>query len=160
MFPCLLSLMFPGFPPCLPLVLSYAVTLTLMTILVWHLPVALEYQEVTRATTLARLLFAAPAWWGFALALDRERLQRFLNKAIRMGYLSTNSPYFSDMVAVAEDGLLSTVFLNLFHVLRPSFPPILSRRPGLRKRAHPFKLHVPLKDDKNYIYRILYRFLI
>ena len=33
--------------------------------------------EVTRVTTLARLLYtyAALVWWGFALALDREGLQ-------------------------------------------------------------------------------------
>ena|SRR6218665_1381111 len=37
-------------------------------------------------------------------------------------------------------------------------PPILTRRPGLRKRAHPFTL--PLKDDKQFIPRVLYRALL
>src|SRR6218665_1943952 len=36
----------------------------------------------------------------------------------------------------------------------PALPPIHTRRPGLRKRAHPFTL--PLKDDKQCIPRVLY----
>src|SRR6218665_3824068 len=37
----------------------------------------------------------------------------------------------------------------------PAPLPILTRRPGLHKRAHPFTL--PLKDDKQCIPRVLYR---
>src|SRR6218665_3200505 len=40
----------------------------------------------------------------------------------------------------------------------PALPPILTRRPGPRKRAHPFTL--PLKDDKQCIPRVLYRALL
>src|SRR6218665_3852134 len=47
---------------------------------------------------------------------------------------------------------------NSYHVLRPLFPPILTRRPGLRKRVHPFIL--PLKDEKQCIPRVLYRALL
>src|SRR6218665_1646411 len=36
----------------------------------------------------------------------------------------------------------------------PALPPILTRRPGLRKRAHPFT--IPLKDDKQCIPCVLY----
>lgn len=43
--------------------------------------------EVIRATTLARLLHTAPDWWGYVLASDKARIQRFLNKTVRMGYL-------------------------------------------------------------------------
>src|SRR6218665_3359009 len=34
--------------------------------------------EVTRATVLARLLYAAPAWRGFATAQDCSRIDRFI----------------------------------------------------------------------------------
>ena len=74
------------------------------------------------------------------------------------GVPSPNSPPFSDVVLAAEDGLLSAVIFNSSHVLRPLFPSILSRRPGLRERSHPSDL--PLKDDNNYIHRILYRLLL
>ena len=51
--------------------------------------------------------------------------------------------------------LILTLFLTLIahsrhHVLRPLFPPVLERH-------HPFKL--PLKDDKNFIFRVLFRAL-
>src|SRR6218665_314147 len=66
---------------------------------------------------------------------------------------------FTDfLVNTAEDRLLSSVIRNSYHVLRPLFLPILTRRPGLRKRAHPFTL--PLKDDKQCIPRVLYRALL
>src|SRR6218665_548571 len=54
--------------------------------------------------------------------------------------------------------IVSSVIRNSYHVLRPLFSPILTRRPGLRKRAHPFTL--PLKDDKQCIPRVLYRALL
>src|SRR6218665_1676796 len=44
------------------------------------------------------------------------------------------------------------------HVLRPIFPPLIARRPGLRPRPHDFTL--PDKDDKNFISRVLYRSLL
>src|SRR6218665_1183155 len=54
--------------------------------------------------------------------------------------------------------LFSLAHIVIYHVLRPLFPPILTRRPGLRERAHPFTL--PLKDDKQCIPRVLYRALL
>src|SRR6218665_497090 len=36
---------------------------------------------------VARLLYAAQAWWGFALAADRQRIERFILRTVRMGYL-------------------------------------------------------------------------
>ena len=34
--------------------------------------------DVTRATTLARMLYASPAWWGYADMGHRQRLQNFI----------------------------------------------------------------------------------
>jgi len=48
--------------------------------------------EVTRATTIARLLYASPAWWGYTSASDRNGLQRFLQRVKRMGYLPPQQP--------------------------------------------------------------------
>ena len=46
---------------------------------------SIALQEVARATTMARLLYAAPAWWGFAGAEDRHRIERFQRKMQRIG---------------------------------------------------------------------------
>ena len=114
--------------------------------------------DVARATTVSRLLYAAPAWWGFTKAEDRNRLDRFLQRSRRMGYLPDNAPDVSDMVRRAEDRLLTAVSRNTSHVLRSLFPPVIKRSYSLRPRTHDFVL--PPKDDKNYIPRVLYRRLL
>ena len=37
--------------------------------------------DVTRATVVAQLLYASPAWWGFLKADEKSRLQAVVNKA-------------------------------------------------------------------------------
>jgi hypothetical protein len=32
---------------------------------------------IFQATALAKLTYASPAWWGFTLAADRDRLEAF-----------------------------------------------------------------------------------
>src|SRR6218665_327666 len=114
--------------------------------------------EITRATTIARLLYAVPAWWGFAHAKDRAQVERFISKTMRMGYLPQEFPDVGDLVVdVAERRLLAAVIHSSDHVLRPLFPPVITRRPGLRRRQQEFTL--PEKDDLNFIPRILYRTL-
>jgi len=113
--------------------------------------------EVARSTTLSRLMYAAPAWWGLASAADRERVDRFISRTIRMGYLPPHTIDASAMVADGEDRLLAAVSSCSNHVLRPVFPPLIERRPGLRPRPHNFTL--PDKDDTNFIPRVLYRVL-
>src|SRR6218665_1288379 len=53
---------------------------------------------VTKAKVVARLLYAAPAWSGFTTAEVRNKLEQFLNRTRRMGYLPGDSP------AVSADG--------------------------------------------------------
>ena len=43
--------------------------------------------EVARATTIAHLMYASPAWWGFANHKDRDRIDRFLSRMKRRGFL-------------------------------------------------------------------------
>jgi len=43
--------------------------------------------EVTRATVLARLLYAASVCWDFSQVQDKARIERFIAKSVRMGYL-------------------------------------------------------------------------
>jgi len=54
--------------------------------------------------------------------------------------------------------LADSVISRADHVLRPLFPPIIIRRPGLCCHPHDFSL--PTKDDSNLIPRILHRTLL
>src|SRR6218665_102692 len=46
-----------------------------------------ELHLVARATTVALILYAAPAWWGFAGVGDRHHLQRLVARMRRSRYL-------------------------------------------------------------------------
>src|SRR6218665_632810 len=48
--------------------------------------------EVARATMLARLTYASPAWWGYLTAEDRDRIDRFYQRAICGGYSGSLEP--------------------------------------------------------------------
>src|SRR6218665_184102 len=39
--------------------------------------------EVARSTTLASMLYASSAWWGFTTAQDRDRLERLMGRLRR-----------------------------------------------------------------------------
>src|SRR6218665_1189674 len=113
---------------------------------------------MARATTLARLLYASPAWWGFGSVSDRTRVERFLQRTIRLGDLPPALPDAAVLVAESETRLLASVVLRPYHVLCPLFPPVIIRLRGFRSRPHDFVL--PDKDDCNFILRILYRTLL
>jgi len=40
--------------------------------------------DVTRATLIARLIYAAPAWWGFVSLAERDRIQSVIKKPSAM----------------------------------------------------------------------------
>ena len=48
---------------------------------------------VAEATTISRLLYAAPAWWGYVTAADRQRLERLLSKTARLELLSVSEKF-------------------------------------------------------------------
>jgi len=106
---------------------------------------------------MAQLLYAAPAWCGFALAADCQRIERFIMRTVRIGYLPPEQPDAESLVTGAENRLLTSVNHRHYHVLRPLFQHVIMRRPGLRPRPHDFSL--PHKDDHNYISRVLHRTL-
>ena len=116
-------------------------------------PTALH--EVARATTISRLLYASPAWWGFTTANDRQKLQRFLLRAKRLGYLPPEHQDLDRMMEDADVRLLQAVNRNSQHVLRGLFPPTVRRPYALRPRPHEYEL--PKKDDHNFISRVLFR---
>ena len=112
--------------------------------------------QVTRATTINRILYSGPAWWRLTSAQDRERIERFCRKLERAGCVAEVSVDTDALMEGANRSLLIAVVRNAEHVLPPHFPPIISRRSNLRPRTHNFRL--PDKDDSNFITRVLHRF--
>src|SRR6218665_3517089 len=112
--------------------------------------------QVTRATTINRILYSGPAWWGLTSAQDRERIERFCRKLERAGCVAEGSVDIDALMEGANRSLLIAVVRNAEHVLRPHFPPVIFRRSNLRPRTHNFR--IPNKDDSNFIPRVLHRF--
>ena len=46
--------------------------------------------DVTQATLIAKVMYAAPAWWGFFSDAEKDRIESVVKKAKRYGYLSSN----------------------------------------------------------------------
>jgi hypothetical protein len=110
--------------------------------------------QVYQATTLAKLLYASQAWWGFTNCSQRQRLDSFVNKSKRLGYCCHYLPNFSDLCEKADKTLFDAIVANPNHVLHQLLPQKKETPYNLRLRSHTF-LH-PEKDDRNFLSRMLY----
>ena len=91
---------------------------------------------VFQSTTLTKLLYCSPAWWGYAKADDRERLEGFLRRSKRFGYCSDNVKTFSELCTDADSKLFKQVLSNSNHVLHALLPPRRETVYNLRPRKH------------------------
>jgi hypothetical protein len=104
--------------------------------------------EVSRASTMARLMYVSPAWWGFASEGDRDRIEAFVRKTKRFGYLPLTAQDAGELSDRADENLFKAVRTNSRHVLHDLLPAPTSHEHYLRPRAHNFVL--PEKDDRNF----------
>jgi len=72
--------------------------------------------DVFRATVLAKLLYCVPAWSGFCLAVDRERLDMFVRHCKRLRYIDVDIPEVAEMFESADEALFGRVIRNDKHV--------------------------------------------
>src|SRR6218665_1928506 len=61
-----------------------------------------ELHLVARATTVASILYATPAWWGFAGEGDRLRLKQLIARMRRRGYLPSDFPNIASLAEEAD----------------------------------------------------------
>src|SRR6218665_1877971 len=76
---------------------------------------------VERATTVASILYASHAWWGFAGEEDRQSLSRLLSRMRLGGYLPSNFSTIEYLVDEADRKLFKSTSQNHTHVLRNLF---------------------------------------
>src|SRR6218665_3173928 len=111
--------------------------------------VYMALHEVARATMMARQTYASPAWWGYLTAEDRDRIDRFYQRAIRRGFLPSDT-----LAQRADDALFGAIIRDRCHVLHHLCQERPMIRYELRARPHPFAL--PIKDNRNFISRLIY----
>lgn len=116
-------------------------------------------QLVFQATVIARLSYASSAWWGFANAEDKARLEAFLSRSVRLGFRSASSPTLGIICAEADDRLFRRITCNTRHLLHALLPPPRDNHYELRDRNHSFILPSRSSSllDCNFIIRMLYK---
>ena len=72
--------------------------------------------EVFRGVIIAKLLYAASAWWEFTSANDKQRLAAFIRRSIRQGLCTPDFANFSDIIDHADDDLFKQILSNPNHV--------------------------------------------
>ena len=112
-------------------------------------------QEIFRAKSLSKIIYASSAWWGFATVENITRINSFLKKSKKQGYYPIEGPTFEAICSVADERLLNKIIANKLHVLHRFLPEKKSHYHNLRDRKHYFVL--PVKDDRNFLNRVLYK---
>jgi len=56
-------------------------------------------QIIYRAVVVAKLFYAASAWWGFTTAADRQRVEAVLRRGVRAGLYETEPQPFRSVTA-------------------------------------------------------------
>jgi len=67
-------------------------------------------------------LHASPAWWGFATSADKQRIEAFLRRGVRLNLYSAVDPSVSQRVDDTDDELFCAVLTNSHHVLHHILP--------------------------------------
>ena len=116
-------------------------------------PAALH--NITMATTVAHIIYASPAWWGYTSKKDRDKIDHLFKRMIRCGFLPATAEGATQLSMKSDDRLFQAIIREPYHVLRNLLPPPRNSGHNLRARTHNFTL--PQKDDRNYISRILYK---
>jgi len=62
------------------------------------------------------LIYASPAWWGFAGAQDRQNVYSFLRRSARVGFYSSDLPCFHDLCTQADQNLSNVILSSLLTV--------------------------------------------
>ena len=100
-------------------------------------------------------MYAAPAWWGFLSAAEKDRIESVVKKAKRYGYLPSPFEHVHSLVECMESNLFRNVLYNPHHVLHQLLPHVKDTIYNLRQRSH--SLTLSLEDRQYFLYRMLYK---
>jgi len=90
--------------------------------------------DIYKCVAIAKLLYASPAWWGFATASDKQRIQTFVRRGVRLQYYGTADPTPTQLAEQADETLFNKIKHNRQHVLYRFLPELNSHQHSLRPR--------------------------
>ena len=118
-----------------------------------------ELSKVCRATLISKLVYAAPAWFGFLTKEQLGAINAIVKKAKRWGLYDKGADELEEIVDKAEGGLFQKILKDEYHVLAPLLTPIKQGPYNLRMRGH--NRCLPVKSavtESNYILRMLFKY--
>jgi len=84
--------------------------------------------EVTRAATMAQVMYASQAWWGYSRAKDQDKLERLVERLIRQGFLSKEDMDISQQANKANQKLFQVIRNNPHLVIYRLLPELNLRK--------------------------------
>ena len=106
---------------------------------------------IFQATVISKLSNASPAWWGFASAADRDRLEAFFGQSTTLGFHLATAAVLDTICSEADDKLFTNITSNSSHLLHHLRPPKQNIHFSLRQCAHDYTLstRTTLLNDHN-----------
>ena len=92
--------------------------------------------------------------WGLAKRDEINRINSFIKRAKKLGYYPQNGECFEELCREADARLFARIKMDHNHVLNNMIPKTKPKTYNLRLRSHNFVL--PVKDNRNFINRVLY----
>ena len=117
-------------------------------------------QTIFNSIIMSKLLYASPAWSGFANKEDQQRIASFLRKSSKSAFAPPDLLSFSQLSADIDDKLFKKMSSDGDHVLHNLLAPVCDTEHNLRRRNHPFVLPAKAKtalQEKNFLNRVLYK---
>jgi len=108
---------------------------------------------VYRALILPKITYASQAWWGYTNEQEKDRLEKFLNRAKKWGYCSELNT-IADIVHKQSITLLESIKRNQQHKLRYLLPENKATKYNLQKPSYQIRTATPA-DYKNFIPRMI-----
>jgi hypothetical protein len=116
-------------------------------------------QYVFLATIVAKLTYASPARWSFALTADKALIEAFLRRSVHFDYRADSAPTLDSICAAADDKLFALIKSNLRYLLHRLLPFSRNDHYKLQDRSHNFQLphQTTALHNFNFLMRILYK---
>jgi len=91
-------------------------------------------------SVLGKMSYAVSAWWGYTTAVDKQRLEALIRRAVRVGLYPADGPNLHQLVTDMDDALFARIQANEQYVLQQLLPAHTCYKYVLRIRRHDYTL--------------------
>jgi len=102
-------------------------------------------RKIHRQSSLvvAKLTYAAKAWWGFATAADRQRVEAVIRRGVRSGLGRSDILTATELIEDLDDNLFQRISWDKNHILHALLPD--------RRRSLEYELNLAVMIENWYL---------